>query len=354
MLASISVGGLVGNVAAVAADHVDRRWLSSAGALVYAASMTGFAIGRSFPVLVIAAVLLAIGSDAMIVGTEVALVDVVRAAHPDADDPSGPLRAALARQGVAAYAGDLLGPLTLAGVAAAGWSWRWAFAVGAAACAAYAAALARHSFPPPHAVDPDDTEGPGAAVWRLLRDRRLLLLGLLTLGVAILDEEFAAFLIAFLQVERGLTPAAASALAEVVGGLLASAVLAARRGAPVSLAAAGSAVGAGAVVVVAAPGWVGVAAGGFIFGAGVATSWLSLQARVLSYAVGRAGTATAVVSLIETPSLAAPVLAGALADRAGLGIALAAHAGVAVAFAVGCALASRGASAGRATGAAGP
>lgn len=352
MLAAISVGGLVGNVAAVAADHVDRRWLSSAGALVYAVSMAGFAIGRSFPVLVVAAVLLAVGSDAMISATEVALVEVVRAAHPDAGDTSGPLRTALARQGVAAYAGDLLGPLTLAGVAAAGWSWRWAFAVGAAACAAYAAALARHSFPPPHAGDPDDTDGAGAAAWRLLRDRRLLMLGLLTLGVAVLDEEFAAFLVAYLQVERGLSPAAASALvlAQVAGGLLASTALAVRRGAPVSLTAAGTAVGVGAVVVVATPGWVGVAAGGFIFGGGVATSWLSLQARVLSHAVGRAGTATAVVSLIETPSLAAPVLAGALADRAGLGIALAAHAGVAVAFAVGCALASRGASAIRAAG----
>lgn len=342
VLASVSVGGLLGNLAAIAADHVDRRWLSSAGALVYAVSMAGFALGRSFPVLVIAAVLLAIGSDAMISGTEVALVDVVRTEHPD-DDTASHLSTVLARQGLGAYVGDLLGPLTLSGVVAAGWSWRWAFAVGAAACAIFAVALARQPLPPPHANGEDDTEGPGAAAWRLLRDRRLLQLGLLSLGVAVLDEEFAAFLIAYLQVERGLAPAAATALvlAEVAGGLTVSAVLAARRSARGSLRVAGAAVGVGAVIVVAGPGWASVAIGGFLFGAGVAASWFSLQARVLSHSVGRAGTATAVVALVETPAMAAPVLAGALTDAAGLGLALAAHAAVAVAFALGCALADR-------------
>ncbi len=343
MLAATSVGGLLGNFAAIAADHVDRRWLSSAGALVYAVSMAGFAVGRSFPVLVVAAVLLAVGSDAMVSGAEVALVDVVRAEHADADDTAGHLTTVLARQGLGAYAGDLLGPLTLAGVVAAGWSWRWAFAIGAAACAAYAVALARQPLPPPRPDDTEDAEGPGAAAWRLLRDRRLLLLGVLSLGVAILDEEFAAFLIAYLQVERGLTPAAATALvlAQVAGGLTVSAVLSARRAGSGSLASAGAAVAAGAVIIVAGPGWVSVAIGGFVFGAGVAASWFSLQARVLSHAVGRAGTATAVVSLIETPALAAPVVAGALADAAGLGVALAANAAVAVAFALGTFLAGR-------------
>jgi DHA1 family multidrug resistance protein-like MFS transporter len=340
VLAAIYVGGLLGTFISVAADHVDRRWLSAGGALVYALSMAGFAVGASFPVLVAAAVLLALGSDAMVSGTEVALVDVVRA-QTDEDGTSGRLATVLARQGFGAYVGDLLGPLTLVAVVAAGWSWRLAFVVGAVVSAVYAAVLASQPFPATQA-NGDDDEAPGAAVWRLLRDRRLLALGLLTLGLALADEELTAFLVAYLQVDLDFSAGAANAmvLAEVVGGLVATAGLAVRRTTTDGVAIPGAAMAGGIVLMVVVPRWPVIALGAFVFGAGLAISWTRLQARVLSHSVGRAGTATAVVSLVEIPAVAGPIVAGALADAAGLRATLAAYAVVAVVFALGSALMS--------------
>lgn len=88
---------------------------------------------------------------------------------------------------------------------------------------------------------------------------------------------------------------------------------------------------AGAVLVPLAPS-VGVQAlGAFAVVVGLAAMWVTLETVFLSIRPGLAGTVTAVVSLVSLPAAAIPLLAGALADRLGVGAAMSFYAGIAAA-----------------------
>ena len=101
--------------------------------------LLGFALPLPFWAAAIAAAGLGMGSDAMVHGCETALVDLA------GDD----LPRQLARQNLLGEVGDLLGPVLLAAVVAAGLPWQGAFWVGAAVAFAFAGLLAALPLPPP-------------------------------------------------------------------------------------------------------------------------------------------------------------------------------------------------------------
>lgn len=142
----------------IAADFVSRRLLGSLGALGYALCLAAFALGGSFPVLLVAAAVWGAASDAFVHGLEVALVDLA------GDD----LATALGRVNALGAVSDLLGPLTLAGAAAAGLSWRVVFAAGAALMLGYAAWVALLRLPPPRPRS--EAASPIATVLEVARD----------------------------------------------------------------------------------------------------------------------------------------------------------------------------------------
>src|SRR5207249_5433584 len=108
MLTLILVGALLGQACTVAADHVDRRRLTTVGALGYAAALAAFAAARSFTTAAGAALVLGVSSAAVVHGGEVALVDAVGTAG---------LVRTIARVNLFGSIGTLLGPLTLAAAA---------------------------------------------------------------------------------------------------------------------------------------------------------------------------------------------------------------------------------------------
>ena len=67
---------MLGNFFGIAADYVSRRVLAAGGAFGYAASLLVFAQGRSLGALAVAVVAMGLSSDALVGGTEVALVDL--------------------------------------------------------------------------------------------------------------------------------------------------------------------------------------------------------------------------------------------------------------------------------------
>jgi fucose permease len=125
---------------------------------------------------------------------------------------------------------------------------------------------------------------------------------------------------------RGLPAAQATLIAGAVvaGGLAASAILA---GAPAPAGARVRAAGAwlaaaGAAGLVLGPGVPVQALAAFALGFGVDGCWLEIQAATLRVRPGQTGTVDAVVSVIVLVGAGAPVLAGGVADTAGLGAAL--------------------------------
>jgi MFS family permease len=321
-----AVGGILGLAVTVAADHVSRRLLASVGAFAYAASLLAFGGGESVWVLAAAGFVMGLASDALVHGTEVALVDLA------GEDELGPT---LARTEVLGSVGDVLGPATLALAAAAGISWRIPFVGAAAIMAGYGLWLAALPLPAPS----NGTDGPRplAGVRSVLRDARVLEIGAFVGLLSLLDEDFLAFVIAFLRQERGHSETLAVAVATVAvsGGILGFALMATRMGRrPVRIRLTGAAVCllAGTLLVPVAP-TVGLQAlGAFTVMAGLAAAWVTIETVFLTIRPGLAGTVSAVVSLLALPAAAVPLLVGALADRLGLPAALWLFVGVAAAI----------------------
>src|SRR5690348_12213042 len=129
---SLTAGGLLGHFFRVAADFVRLRWLASLGAAGVALGMLAFGLGHSLPVLAVGGFIWGASCDAFLIGCELALVDLC----------PGELPTALGRVNAYGSVGDLLAPLTLAGVLAIGLSWRALFIIGAGFMVLYAAVLA--------------------------------------------------------------------------------------------------------------------------------------------------------------------------------------------------------------------
>jgi predicted MFS family arabinose efflux permease len=323
VLTSVPAGGILGHGFGVAADFVSRRALAVFGAAMYAVCMGTFALADSFAVLVVAGFVWGAASDAFIHGCEVALVDLYR-------DQLAP---ALARVNAFGAVGDLLGPLTLAGAAAAGVSWRAVFALGAATMALYAVWLFTQRFPPPAPPEAEEEHTPFRAVLGVLRDRRILLLAVIAGLFSVLDEPFWGFVIVFLEDVRGLSGGLATAIAAVgvaggLAGFLSVGAVTARWSARTTLLATCLAVGASVAALVYVPFPPAQTLGGLAFGYSGALFWSVLQAATLGLRPGQAGTTSAVVSTVGLFGIGYPPLVGAVADRAGLPAGLGLYAAV--------------------------
>jgi MFS family permease len=326
ILVAPAVGGILGLAIAVAADHVSRRLLASAGAFAYAASLLAFGLGESIWVLVGAGFVMGLASDALIHGTEVALVDLA------GEDDLGPT---LARTEILGSIGDVLGPATLAAAAIAGLSWRTPFLAAAAIMAGYGLWLA--ALPLPGPATGSDGPRPLEGVRSVLRDSRVLRIGLLVGLISLFDEDFLAFAIAFLRQERGHSEAVAIAVATVAvaGGILGFALMASRLGrSPIRVRLTGAAVCllVGSALVPVAPSVGLQTLGAFAVMAGLAVAWVTVETVFLTIRPGLAGTVSAVVSMVSLPAAVLPLLVGALADRLGLAAALWLYAVIAAAI----------------------
>lgn len=309
LLALLPAGGFLGVVLMAAADFVSRRLLGAGGALVYALCLLAFATGRSFALLAVASLVWGAASDAFVHATQLALAELA----------GDELDATIARTNLLGSVGDLLGPLSLVLAAAAGVGWRAVFAGGGVLMLVYAAALAAQPLPPPR---PDGLR-PWSAVAAVVRDSRVLRLAAIWTFVAALDEPFLGFLIANLQETRGVSAAAATALAGsiVVGEIVAYTSLAAStrlQAARPRLVVAAVGLFVTAVVMVGSPWTAAVALAGLGFGAASALTWMTVQVTVLRLRPGQVGTTQAVVSGLSTVGIVIPPLIGVAADRLGL------------------------------------
>ena len=320
MLAAIAPGALVGGVFAYAADRCSRRLIAGGGAFGFALSLALFAGGRSFAVLVAAGFVMGMASTAMVDAAEVALVDLA------GDD----LRRYLARSNLLAEVGDLLGPVLIAAVVVAGLSWRVAFAVAAALMALYALWLCAAPLPGPiRDGDGDDGDGGGArpGLGDVVRDPAVWVLGLIGLLMTPFDEALVGFTIALLEQERGASGATATvvAIVGVVGGVVAFTVLAKRfEGIDDDRLLLRSmwVMSVAAVAIAVVPVLALVAVAGLLVSVGLSLGWLAVQHRSLTLRPGQVGTTKAVLNAIEFTGFWIPVAIGALADRAGLSVAV--------------------------------
>src|SRR5262245_33407603 len=303
---------MVGNAASIAADFVSRRAIAVTGAIGLTISVALFATADSFAAAILASFLWGAAGTALIDSCEVALVD-------EAGDD---LRPMLARTNLGGVVGDLAGPAALVVTAALGLSWRVPLAVAAVLMGLYALALSRVHFPRPKRAHAEHNT-PGRAIAAVLRDRRVWLVGCFAMLTGPLDEDFRAFVLAFLERVRGLSPAGATfvALVSVSGGVVAFTV-GARLVRGVSdrrvMALCALTMAGGAAAIVAIPSLVTTLLGAFAVGVGLNLCWLALQHRTLTLRPGQAGTTMALVNTIEFTAFAVPIAIGALADAAGL------------------------------------
>jgi FSR family fosmidomycin resistance protein-like MFS transporter len=326
VLAAIFPGAIAGGAFAAAADRFSRRAIAAGGAFGFAFSLALFAAGGSFAGLALGAFVMGMSSTAMVDAAEVAMVDMA------GDD----LRRWLARSNLLATIGDLLGPALLAAAAVAGVSWRVAFAVGAVAMGLYGLALAGAPLPAPPARtrvgagDEDEDAGGGSSrssLRAVLRDPTVWLLGLIGMLMTPFDEPLVGFTIALLEQVRGASAAAATIVAFVgiAGGVLAFTVLA-RRFEGVAderlLVGGVAAMTAGAVAIAIVPVLAVVAGAALVTSIGLNLAWLAIQHRSLTLRPGQVGTTKAVLGTIESAGFWIPVAIGAVADRAGLSLAV--------------------------------
>ena len=320
--------GVVGGVFGVLADRHSRRLIAAGGAFGYAAGLLFFAVATNVPMLVIAVTVMGFAGDAMVRATDVALVDVA----------GDRLELAVARATLLGTIGDLAGPALLALCLTAGLGWRAAFVVAGLGMAGYALLLASQPLPAPTRpadATPDANPRPRQEVAAVLRDRRVFRLGLMAALVDVFDEPFLAFAIAYLVTTRG-QPAGVAALTAGVGlagGVVAAAWASRVERAEITPSAVAVLLVGGVGAIVAAPHPVVAALGAAGVGAAVNLAWISLEARVLRLRPGQAGTTSAMVSAVAQLAVLVPLVAGVLADRAGVPTALLLYLVLALVFA---------------------
>ncbi|MDE3075057.1 MAG: MFS transporter [Chloroflexota bacterium] len=312
ILAAPNAGGLLGNAVIVAADYVDRRWISVAGAFAYALALAGFGVSRSLPLFLAWGILWGVASDAFVHGCELTLVDLYRAELP----------IILGRVNAYGSVGDLLGPLAIGVALSLTVTWRAIFLGGAALMLVYGVALLLSPFPSKERPILDDAPTVRQNISLLLRDRSLILMAVVDTLLGFLDEPFQGFLSAYLQNQRGVPPRLATAVLGVtiaagLGGFLSMPAFAGRD--PRRLLLGFAALTAlGAVVVVAVPLLPVTFAAAALFGFSGAAFYSLLQTSYLSLHPESTGTTEAVVSTVGTFGIALPFVAGTVADHFGL------------------------------------
>jgi len=205
--------------------------------------------------------------------------------------------------------------------------------------AGYGLLLASQPLPGPSRPSrpgPDGDTQPRGQVVAVLRDRRVLRLGLLSALVDVFDEPFLAFAIAYLVATRG-QPAGVAALTAgmgLAGGVAAAAWASRVERSEITVRSLAALLigGVGAIVLAAHPLVAALGAAGV--GAAVSLAWISLEARVLTLRPGQAGTTSAVVSAVAQVAILVPLVAGVVADHAGITTALLVYLVLAVVFAM--------------------
>ena len=320
------LGGLLGNALLVRSDGSDRRAVCLAGAALTAASLVLMALAGGAWWLAIGGLAWGAGATALVEGGEIAL----------ANASEGPLERTLARVNLGAVLGDLAAPLVVAGARLAGVGWRPLFLLGAGGVIVYAVALARQRFPPPRPAR-SPTLAPGGADGAgddrpvpILRHAAIWWIGVAAFITAPLDEPLLATVLAFVQRERGVSGTVVQLLAAgfVAGGVAVFTVFLRHveaRQAPAMLLVAGVATAIAGAGILLVPVWA-IALVGFAHSAALDAQWLTMQAAALRVAPGREGRAGALIELIEIVSLVVPIAFGLVAERVGLGAAVACYA----------------------------
>jgi FSR family fosmidomycin resistance protein-like MFS transporter len=325
VLAAAAPGAIAGNGFAIASDYLSRRVIAAGGAFGFAGALALFALGDSFATLAFASFLYGMAATAMIDASEVALVDVA------GDD----LAPTLARTNLLGALGDVVGPLLVLGAIAFGFGWRAPFVIAVVALVVYGVCLARAPLPTPTPVH--DRDHPARALLNVVRDGRVLFFAVVALLLGPLDESFLAFLIAFAQEERSLSPSGAICLALccVSGSVVGFARCSVRHTGPVATLTRPAAVMAvSAAVMAVVPIAVLIAPAAFGFGYGLAAFWNTAQARMLQLRPGQTGTVKAVVTTIEFAGFGLPIAYGAVADRFGVAAGFGCYVATAVALLV--------------------
>jgi predicted MFS family arabinose efflux permease len=324
VLACAAPGGIIGNVFSVAADYVSRRFLAAGGAFAFAASLLLFGAAHSFAALAIASFVMGLAATAMVDAGEVALADIA------GDD----LAPTLAAGNLLGSFGDLAGPLILLVATALGFGWRGPFLFVALMMAAYGIWLASSPLPPPSRTD--EREHPAHAFRAVLRDRRVWLFAAVAMLLGPLDEALLAFLIAFSEQARGLSPTAAIAIGmcTIVGSVVGFLARSLPRGDPPTMTRPACVMAIAVAGFVVVPWPLVLASCALAFGVAMAMFWTTVHAGILQLRPGQAGSVNAVVSTVEFSGFGLPILFGVVADRAGVHAGMACYALTAIALAV--------------------
>lgn len=319
MLAAVGPGALLGQLPVIWSDGRNRKPVVVGGALTMAVSLvvSGAAVNGWW--LALGSFLFGIGSTSLVHAGEITAAAV----------STRPLESTLARLNLAGVVGDVIAPVVIALSRLAGLGWRPLFFAAAVLVLLYALWLA--ALPFPQAPGPVEE---GVAPPPRFRTRAAWGFGLLAFLTMPLDESFLAVVLAFVEVERQVSPAmaAVTAIGFVAGGVLSFTVLvnvAERLPGPVVFAGSALLMAASTVLIVVSPIGV-ILLLGITHSIGLNSSWLVLQAATLRLNPGREGLTKAIVEVAEITALAIPFALGVLADSAGLGWALAAYGGVAL------------------------
>jgi predicted MFS family arabinose efflux permease len=303
--------GLLTTPLGVLVDRVNRRLLAALGGAGYGVGLCLFALAGDFWALFIAVVVMGTLGDLLVQAAEVSLVEV-------AGDNAEP---ALARANLLGAVGDLAGPLLLATALWTGLGWRAAFWAAGIAMVAYGLALATRPLPKP--MPHDDEQSALGSFLEVVRDRRVLVAGLLVAVIVAFDDIFVGFAMAYL-ITDDMSPIVATVAtgAGMAGGVAAAAWASRTTGRRVSLRMCALVLMAGVLLLVSVPTAATAAVAMALVGAAVNLAWIILQARYMTLRPGQTGTTSAVAEAVSQLGVTTPLITGLIADQAGLSSAM--------------------------------
>lgn len=314
--------GLLTTPLGVLVDRSNRRVLAAIGGLGYGAGLFLFAAAGDFWALFVAVCVMGTLGDLLVTAGEVSLVEI-------AGDNAEP---ALARANLLASLGDLMGPLLLASALWSGLGWRAAFWAAGVMMVAYGVLLATRPLPRP--VPGDEEQSAFGALMSVVRDRRVIVAGLLVAVIVVFDDTFIGFAVAYLITGNDMSPALATVAtgAGLTGGVAAAAWASRTRRRRVGLRTCSIALAAGVFLLVLAPTVVTAAIAMALVGAAVNLAWIILQARYMTLRPGQAGATSSVAEAVAQIGVTTPLVIGLLADHVGLGPAMWLYCAVALVF----------------------
>jgi predicted MFS family arabinose efflux permease len=316
--------GLLTTPFGVLVDRCNRRVLAAIGGLGYGAGLFLFAAAGDFWALFAAVCVMGILGDLLVTAGEVSLVEI-------AGDNAEP---ALARANLLAAVGDLAGPVLLATALWTGLGWRAAFWAAGVMMVAYGVLLATRPLPRP--VRDDEEVSALGALMSVIRDRRVIVAGLLVAVIVAFDDTFIGFAVAFLITDHDLSPALATVAtgAGLTGGVAAAAWASRTSRRRVGLRTCALALAAGVLLLLLVPTTVTAAIAMALVGAAVNLAWIILQARYMTLRPGQAGATSSVAEAVAQLGVTTPLVIGLMADHTGLGPAMWLYCAVAVVFVV--------------------